>query len=477
MILTLPSHAHGLVHARLDRQAGISGFGTLLHLARLNHFTGRDFATAFGFGFQYREDLSQILAFSAARQVRLARVVTGMEDVPEVWHAPAWQPFEGNLWQWIPWRLRICPCCARTGYHTNLCQMPWIARCPWHDVGLLEQCRRCGTSWAEGFKHTNILLQCPCGLDYFKEHALLGRTLAQETQRQGLIGAYLTWAQAQRSTAALIGPEESDPGAKQAIATLVAPPASLRPWASMWHRASYETHRRELWRRPASQCPEQAVRTGIIQYAESFWPGLPGMAKLPQTLCSPLVGVTRELAAGLPDAALTSREREAWSLAPNKHAAGGCSRLELLLLPLQRVVDGLYLDVRVLPRSAYRTLSQLAHRLIDNDPSYAHGASGSHALLADAMSKILAPAYAAGFTLVAGRHLPALYDHPRLRAGYRSPWLLVDRDLQGALSVRIAWSQRRSWTCIELADQTQPKLRRKSRHTKKNSSRAQRLRG
>jgi hypothetical protein len=111
-------------------------------------------------------------------------------------------------------------------------------------------------------------------------------------------------------------------------------------------------------------------------------------------------------------------------------------------------------------------LSQLAHLLIDNDPAYAHEASGSHALLASAMNKVLASAYAAGFTLVAGRCLPALCDHYRLRAGYRSPWLLLDRDVQGALSVRMAWSKRRSWTSIEVADQAQPKGRTGSRHAK-----------
>ncbi|MGX2089651.1 hypothetical protein [Xanthomonas axonopodis] len=476
MILTLPAYAHGLVHARLDRQPGISGFGTLLHLARLNHFTGRDFPAAFGFGFQYREDLSQILAFSKARQARLAHVVTGAQGIPEMWLAHAWQPFEGNVWQWLRWRLRICPSCARSGYHTNLFQMPWIERCPWHDVPLLEQCRRCGTSWAEGFKHTGILLQCQCGLDYVKEKSVLGNALVQEEQRQALVDAYLRWAQAQRSKAALIGPEESDPGAKLAIAALVAAPASLHPWASMWHRSSCDIHCRQLRRQPASQPPERTVRKAVTQYAQSFWPGLPGMAQLPHTLWPILMGVTRELAAGLPDTGLTSREREAWSLAPKKHAAVSSSRMELLLLPLQPVVDGLYLDVRVLPRSAYRTLSQLAHRLIDNDPAYAHGASGSHALLATAMSKVLAPAYAAGFTLVAGRYLPALYDHYRLRTGYRSPWLIVDHDVQGALSVKIAWSKRRSWTSIELADQEQQKARR-THDTKKSRTRPKRLRG
>lgn len=477
MILTLPSHAHGFVHARLDRQPGISGFGTVLHLARLNHFSARDFATAFGFGFQYREDLSQVLAFSAARQARLVRVVTGVEDVPEIWRAQAWQPFEGHLWNWLPWCLRLCPCCARTGYHTNLFQMPWIERCPWHDVPLLEQCRRCGTPWSEGFKRTGVLLQCPCGVDYVKEHEVLGSALALEGERQALIEPYLAWTQDRRSQAVLVGPEEPDPGARLAIAALVAVPASLRPWTSMWHRASYETHRRDLLRRPASQPPKEDVRTATTQYAKSFWPGLPGMAQLPATLAPTLVGVTRELAAGLSDSALTSREREAWSLAPNKRAIIGSSRQELLLLPLQRVVGGLYLDVRMLPRSAYRTLSQLAHRLINNDPAYAHGASGSHALLAAAMSKVLAPAYAAGFTVVAGRYLPALYDHYRLRAGYRAPWLLLDCDQQGASSVRIAWSQRHSWASIEVDDQVKPTVRGGSRHAKKTNPRPQRARG
>ena len=40
--------------------------------------------------------------------------------------------------------LRFCPACLEEGYHSNLFQLPWWARCPMHDVSLRSACPHCG---------------------------------------------------------------------------------------------------------------------------------------------------------------------------------------------------------------------------------------------------------------------------------------------------------------------------------------------
>ena len=40
--------------------------------------------------------------------------------------------------------LRFCPVCIRSGYHSSLFQLQYVARCPLHDKALAERCPRCG---------------------------------------------------------------------------------------------------------------------------------------------------------------------------------------------------------------------------------------------------------------------------------------------------------------------------------------------
>src|SRR3546814_13873867 len=82
-----------LVNARLDQQTGISAFGTLVHLARLNHFHRSDFLAAFGLRFQHRDDLSNLLAFSMKRRLSLACTTTTTDTPPVTWGVEPWQPF------------------------------------------------------------------------------------------------------------------------------------------------------------------------------------------------------------------------------------------------------------------------------------------------------------------------------------------------------------------------------------------------
>lgn len=435
-----------LVNARLDQQTGISAFGSLVHLARLNHFHRPDFLAAFGLRFQHREDLSKLLAFSSKRQLGLARTTTAANTPPATWGMEPWQPFPGSaLWEHVPWSLRACASCLRSGYHSNLFQMPWVARCPWHHEQLITQCRKCGRPLMDGFRLGRDLMRCFCGVDYVNELDILKGDRAHAAERSAFVHAYLAWTEEARQSTALLCPEEFDDRGADALSALVIVPRTLDRWRHCFGAHTRGVHLDRLVR-CASRDPlsDRALRA-MVTCANSLWPGKPGMAELPTNFLGPLVNVTRRIAAPVPDTALTCRERDALALEAVPTPASIASRHELMFLPIQKVTHGLYLDVRVLHPTAYRVIGGLARQLITNDPSREYPTSGSHRLLLAALQRALARAYADGFKHVLGRHVPAIYDHPRLKAGPRLPWAMVTRDGVGALQIRIAWTARPFW--------------------------------
>jgi hypothetical protein len=444
-----PVVSPGFVSAPLDLQPGLSGFGALLQLARLNHFHGSDFLAAFGLRFQYREDLSQLLAFSPKRKATLAAAIGLPPATLEPWSAQAWQPFAGaDPWAYLPWRLRACASCLRAGYHSNLFQMPWVARCPWHREQLIETCRRCERPLLEGFQARKELLQCVCGHDHVDETAVLRGDRRIASERREFVTTYRRWVSAGHATNELICPEEADPQGLAALCALVRPPTSLQPWSVAFAsptRTGVHCVRRE--RRAMAEPLGQREHATMVACAHGLWPGEPGLANLPEHFCLPLIHATREIAQRAPPGTLTERERGMLALPPSPTAAeSSLSRYELMFLPVQRAGDHLLLDLHVLHRTASRTIANLAWQLLLNDPGRAHAASGSHRLLVTAIRFALTRGYADGLTHVLGRHVPAIYDHPRIRSGPRLPWALLEKDGDGARRVSVAWSPRRPWT-------------------------------
>ncbi|MFA0924498.1 hypothetical protein [Xanthomonas fragariae] len=198
--------SNGLVSARLEHQQGLSAFGTLLHVARLNHFHGPDFRAAFGLHFQYRDDLSHVLAFSERNQARLAATAGISQELQSLWSVEPWHPFAGEgLWSTLPWSLRACPSCLRAGYHSNLFQMPWMAQCPWHRTKLIHHCRKCNRPLLEGFRQGLDLMCCPCGTDLVNERAVL-KGDPHEGERGDFLAAYLGWTAVERGCNTLFLP-------------------------------------------------------------------------------------------------------------------------------------------------------------------------------------------------------------------------------------------------------------------------------
>lgn len=449
----------GLVSSRLGQQDGLSAFGALLHLARLNHFHGPDFRAAFGLHFQYRDDLSKHLAFSAKNQARLAVAAAIPAEAKALWSVEPWQPYAGDgLWTNLPWSLRACPSCLRFGYHSNLFQMPWMVQCPWHRTQLITACRKCGRSLLDGFRQGLDLMRCPCGIDSVNERAVLTGD-PHHLERAEFVFSYLSWARSERECTTLLCPEQYDPGGIDALAALWSLPICLERWRHCFVARPVNVHMDRPRRRATESICDRSFKD-MVRCANSLWPRQAGMADLPARFLQPLMGVTSQIASPIPATCLTTREREALALEPTVSGVSMPSRTELLLLPVQRAANSLYLDVRVLHRAAYLVIGNLGWYLVTNDPAREHPASGSHQLLLAAIQRTLCRAYADGFKHVLGRHIPALYDQPRMRSGPRLPWVLVKRDAFGAVDVVVAWSPRQPWDYQSSAVPLRPSRRR-----------------
>lgn len=435
--------SNGLVSARLDQQHGLSAFGTLLHVARLNHFHGPDFRAAFGLHFHYRDDLSHLLAFSERNQTRLAATAGISQDLQSLWSVEPWQPFVGEgLWSTLPWSLRACPSCLRAGYHSNLFQMPWMARCPWHRTKLVHHCRKCDRPLLEGFRQGLDLMCCPCGTDLVNERAVL-KGDPHERERGDFLAAYLGWTVLERRRNTLLCPEQHTVGGADALAALWPAPTCLMRWRNSFTICPPHIHTERLCRIRASDARDHQAAKDLLRCAKSLWPGQAAMADLPAGFLPPLLSITRQIASPLPATSLTTREREALALEPVVSAPSTSSRQDLLLLPVQRVASGLYLDVRVLHRAAYWVIANLSALLAfpEREPAL----SNSPRLLLTATLRTLSRAYADGFRHVLGRYVPALYDQSRHRAGPRLPWVRLTRNTEHSLDLMIAWSRRQPW--------------------------------
>ncbi|WP_440222841.1 hypothetical protein ACQQ2N_17445 [Dokdonella sp. MW10] len=433
----------GFVHVPLAAQIGLSGFGAVLQISRLNYFRCRDFLAAFGIGYRRSDDLSEVLVRSSKRRDILASVFEAPESLTSLWPVDPWQPFTGtDPWKYVPWRLRACATCLRTGYHSNLFQMPWVTRCPWHREPLIESCKRCGKGLLEQTSGSDLLMQCRCGLDYTSDIAILGGERPDVAgERASCVKTYLAYAAARREAGdLLIPPEEFDKHARDGLRALF----GVGTTASGAMPPS-EIHLHDCTGRSAASAGPLFTREDIIGTVKNLWPDKPGVAILPLPLWPGLRGVTRNVAKGASAAALSVREREVLELPPAPGARSVHTRAELLLLPARASKVYAFLDTSVLHRSARRAMSNLASQLSPDSSMGASGDTAAEAVVLRALQAGLSRAYADGLKHVLGRHVPAIFDGPRIRSGPRIPWILVKKADGTIQNVRTVWTRRRPW--------------------------------
>lgn len=150
--------------------AGLSAFGRLYRISRLNSLTMRKAIDVLGIPKRVVNEMRYGLHDSFQKGCILDAIE---DDV----HAGSW-PTEDDL---MPFqlshgpvsaflstnRLHGCPVCLRSGFHSLTHQARWIDHCPWHNEPLIDHCR-CGKPLCSGLKDPEgFILACPCGHDFF----------------------------------------------------------------------------------------------------------------------------------------------------------------------------------------------------------------------------------------------------------------------------------------------------------------------
>jgi hypothetical protein len=234
----------GFAHSPQALTWGSSGFGVLLHLARVNHLhRRRDISQAFGI-LGPNDDLSWVLTFDARRRARFCDAIEHTPSDPAYWGMPAWQPFETfGPWRETNWRLRGCPTCFRNAFHTNLFQCPWVVRCPWHRDALIDACRRCGRQLLAGVASGLPLLVCRCGWDAVSvTAALLEPRFSEVEERQKFLQAYAEWTRKRLDERVFLHPESTSLGLDQALSAVVRCPPELKAWSTAFSTGSAGCH-------------------------------------------------------------------------------------------------------------------------------------------------------------------------------------------------------------------------------------------
>lgn len=445
MRLNRPIDTSGFVGGDLRDLDGISAFGAVVRISRLNAFGRADQFAAFGFRLLHTEDVSKVLSLSERRKQAVVQSLGCDAQISDWWEIDRWMPFaHDNVWEKLRWRLRICPTCMRHGYHTLLFQMPWIDRCPWHRTAVIDACRRCKEQFANANSVMWPLMRCKCGLDYVDSRATLRGERALIAERRGAIQRYLAWAVQSRERCTLIAPAEADDCGLTAINQLV---DTSQLDASLFGggvERDARQHRR-VFEAPSEPFAPKTDLDDVRLCTASFTPGLAGLADLPRSFLAPMQKVTQHVLQGVPLTAFSRSENIAFFRDPATTAGQIETRRELLFLPVHECGRSVYLDLQTLQRSALRLLCDFTSTTLTSATELAAIPVSTRTVAMRVIRQLLARAYADGLTHVVGRHAPAVFDHRRIRSGPRMPWVVIVRGDHGVEQVRATWSPRRPW--------------------------------
>lgn len=209
--------------------AGVSAFGAVLRVARLNGLAPgdirRQLGTTVGETMPFQYWLSD--AKLHARVIDLG----GMPPAMATDFALAtWWPFGGSIpWTCLPWHLRACPRCLAAAYHSPLFQLPGIHRCPWHAEPLTTHCVQCGRSWylLRDWRFRTGRCRC-CWHDAIDPGQLVLGNHERQRERAEALDRYRGWIESHRRIW-LSAPGDFDPFAWHAAHALVVRPPALSP--------------------------------------------------------------------------------------------------------------------------------------------------------------------------------------------------------------------------------------------------------
>jgi hypothetical protein len=420
-----------LVGDRFELVPAQSAFGCLVRLARLNQMAPTDFRSFFGLYARRSDDIHHLLATSPRRRQGLATALK--LDLPDTWDPSVWNPYrEHQVVQAGSTLFRYCIACIRVGYHCQLHQLPWIARCPWHGVGLRTGCPRCGGALATSTGAGRKLLTCSCGMDLLNESAAarLGKPVEGAV---AYLDQYLTWAQKLRVSQVLIGAPPQAPSV-DALQQLVQLPEVLRSTSSRSLHKLPRTYQRGL--PPEELSPvEDARRLMALRDA------IPRMLHLPGFTVKSCDEVVQEVARSLPPNSLSPRER-ALFLGRTSDEADAANRetsaVVISLPPLSMGADH-FLNLQSVHPVCARFLVHLEDAYEAAVPGLKHGPSQALTLLRRTQRDILSRHYAEGLRAILARHVHELYSNQRRKLQLTAPLALIRFD--GKPSIRVAFTR------------------------------------
>lgn len=225
--------ACSLPGAELERFPFLSGYGLALRVTRLTALTPEDLKSVLG----VRGGSSADVFLSTRRPWPklfdlLEKLGLAGSGIADYWTEEAWSPVQlHGAWNSPPGPVRLCPICARYGYHSMLFQLPSIEQCPWHSSPFETHCPDCLAPNGGGFGPGQLLSVCNCGHDPFQPDLAATRMWEFPTaQTSAWIDAYLDWAEAERPFRHLVARPGSGPSDWAAgFAALAAPPPALMP--------------------------------------------------------------------------------------------------------------------------------------------------------------------------------------------------------------------------------------------------------
>lgn len=417
--------ARSLIGEDLSAFPFISAFGAIARLSRLNVVRRRGFRELFGITVPAAMPLHRLLSFSAVRRARLAERIHVSPELTQSWSPAWWTPFAGaEVWKHANWPLRVCPACARWGYHCEWFQMPWVTHCPWHRIALIDRCL-CGKRLGYLTTADALAWKCSCGRDLYRFARITHASRFPTEMCRGHLQAWATWAAHERGHSHLIAPMASaEPDLDGHLARLVRPQADRVTGVARTH----------VWiGHDTTRCP--APSASLTPYEKPFRTLLP----VARRLIGAMDRVTVDVVGKLFPADLTAAEWQAFRLDPSvlpTPTARRASETEVLFLPARHAPDGGgWVDTSAVSAPALSAVESLVHW---------SRSAGSHIqldLVWRAVWQLLLRGYAEGVRRTLGRLVPDLFLRlPTLLPRHALPALLIRTPVGERPSITIVWT-------------------------------------
>lgn len=429
----------------------ISALGVLFRVSRLHEVPKEMIYRYLGVRIARYQDIASLLLSSEARKEELAKRTSCDPVVRRYWDIGPWLPFSSSLEiGGLSTIFRICPCCARTGYHTVLFHLPWIERCPWHGEALISICRSCARPLLSQITEGVTPLQCSCGIDYFDRKLALRGDRKIENEARNWINEYLIWARRSSLQNYLIAAPHLQQGCPLEIAAIVHPPTNLRDSFCATRHLGPRCQARTI--APKDLCRQSVDDQGVILALRKIPVAENRALDIPSCLLRPLRAVAQNIVEKLPQR--TFFEGDLLRIYPNddphhsKRPAGSSSRLhsEITFLPVLRTSDGGVLDCASIDKSVRVVIRELTVDVVDRMVVDQGAAAISELspeqlhLVATLAKQVLLRAYAQGMRSILSRHVGAIYDLPRDRPRLRQPLLSISLDAPLGPAAKVVWA-------------------------------------